>query len=289
MSDDVIDLAVAGQPVEHLDAAQARRLTDRIRDRLGDLKELVLLAYEGQIHLALGYTSWEGYVDGELGIARSHSYRLLDAARAERGLTELVGAGAVSIGDSNRVRVPEYLTRGIDVTQAVAEVSTRLNGVRDPESILTTFRRVADEFRSRPPAPDESVAESDTRHLTNIDITQITDPVNGGTAWLWESTTGWNRGWARVVNTSDPRDVLAAWSEVQTRYRMHLRGEVLEGSSLSVARSRAATHDPVDWQGPMTRDDVRGWLAPSGHFYPEDAAACRKMLAKRLALGLPTS
>lgn len=277
-----VEIVRDGEPGAPLRETDARHLTEQIRSRLGDLKQLVLAAYEGQAHLSLGYTSWDAYLEGEIGIGRSYSYRLIDSARAERGLTEI-------LGDAPVVHVPEYLTRGIDVTQAVDEVRTRVNGSdQDSSALLAMFRQVADELRRQPPLADESVADVDSRHMTNIDVTQVTDD-DGHASWLWESTSGWNRGWARMVRTGDPRDVLAAWSEIQTRYRRHLRGEVLEGSTLSLARARASTHDPADWHGPVVRDETRGWIAPSGHFYAEETAACRKMLSKRLAVGLPTS
>lgn len=269
---------------------QARALTEEIRHRLADVKQLVLAAYEAQVHLALGYASWEAYVEAELGVHRSYTYRLMNTARAERALEQILSSGhddRVAFGD--RVTMPEYVTRGVDVDQVLDEVRDRIGPTSsDAASAIAVFRQVADEMRRRPPEPDESVANNDTRHVLNLDITQITDPVSGGPAWLWESQTGWNRGWVRIVRLSDPKDMLEAWGEIQGRYRQHLRGEILEGAELSVARARSATHDPVDWQGPITRGGVIGWLAPSGHFYPEDANVCRKMLAKRIALGLPT-
>lgn len=281
---DVVVLPPAVSLAEPATHAEARALTDQIRFRLADLKQLVLQAYEAQVHAALGYASWEAYVDAELGVHRSYTYRLMEAARAERGLEQFVANG-------DKVSVPEHLTRGIDLESALSQVRDRLDpeASGDAASAIAVFRMVADEMRHAPPEPDESVAEQDTRHVLSLDITQITDPVSGGPAWLWESLTGWNRGWVRIVRISDPRDMLEAWNEVQTRYRKHLRGEVLEGAELSVARARSSTHDPVDWQGPVTRGSVTGWLAPSGHFYPETSDACRKMLAKRVALGLPTA
>lgn len=284
------DVAVAPVEVAHLigpaSAEQARALTDQIRFKLADLKQLVLQAYEAQVHSALGYISWEAYVDAELGVHRSYTYRLMDAARAERALEGILAEGK-PVANGDKVSLPEHVTRGIDLDRAMHEVRERVTDEDDTASVIAVFRQVADEMRHQPPAPDESVADVDTRHFMSLEITQITHP-DGGPAWLWESLTGWNRGWVRIVRSTDPQDILAAWQEIQGRYRRHLRGEVLEGSDLSIARPRASTHDPVDWQGPVDRGGVTGWLAPSGHFYPETAAACQKMLSKRLALGLPT-
>lgn len=251
-------IRIAGEPMT---AEAARHLTQQICVKLTDLKQLILDAYEGQAHAALGYASWEAYVDGELSMSRTYTYRLMEAARAERALTGILAEFdpelPVVLGDT-LITISERTYRGLDLTAAVEEVRSRIDGPVDADSVLAVFRQVADDMRHRLPEPDETVVDVDSRHMTDLRITQITDPQTAGVAWLWESLTGWNRGWVRIVKTSDPRDILAAWSEIQARYRKHLRGEVLEGSDLSIARARASTHDPVDWQGPVVRDGVKG-------------------------------
>jgi len=268
-----------------LSAVDAREITDRIRGRLSDLKQDVLTAYEGRVHIALGYPSWEMYVAQELGVERAYTYKLMHAARAERRLTEIFADNGIG---GSLVTLRETEVRGLDIDRAIEQVTDRVGDHADASSVIAVFRQVAEEMRHEPPKPDESVADTDIRHVASLTITAITDPVSGGSAWLFESPTGWNRGWVRIVHPRDPRDVLAAFAEIQDRYRRHLRGEELEGSTLSIARPRSSTHDPVDWTGPIDRNGVEGWLAPSGHFYPATSEPCRRMLQKRIALGLPT-
>jgi predicted transcriptional regulator len=61
------DLSAEGEP---LSLAEARRLTDQIREGLESIWELSLQAWQGQVWLALGYGSWEDYCTRELGTCR---------------------------------------------------------------------------------------------------------------------------------------------------------------------------------------------------------------------------
>src|SRR5690606_37795285 len=89
-----------------LGRADARRLTDQIRDRLGRLYDLVAEAYEGRAHIALGYATWEEYTEAEFGMSRSHAYRLIEQARAVRELTEVSPTG-------DKIHIPERAAREI--------------------------------------------------------------------------------------------------------------------------------------------------------------------------------
>jgi hypothetical protein len=81
-------------PATSLSAADARRLTDRIKAKAADLWADLLLAYRGGAHLALGYRSWGDYFAAEFGQSGRHGYRLLEAARVaaelEQGSTDHV-------------------------------------------------------------------------------------------------------------------------------------------------------------------------------------------------------
>jgi hypothetical protein len=66
--------------------ADARSLLERIRAHINDARTLVLELYERKGWLALGYNSWRECVVAEFDQSKSHLYRLLDAARAERFL-----------------------------------------------------------------------------------------------------------------------------------------------------------------------------------------------------------
>jgi hypothetical protein len=63
---------------------EARSLTERIKAHSEELWHLLLEAYEGNAHTALGYKSWGSYFEEEFGGERSRAYRLLDAGRVVR-------------------------------------------------------------------------------------------------------------------------------------------------------------------------------------------------------------
>jgi hypothetical protein len=52
---------------------EAQAITTQIHDTTQHLYELVLKAYEGQAHKALGYSSWKAYVTTEFDMSEQHS------------------------------------------------------------------------------------------------------------------------------------------------------------------------------------------------------------------------
>src|SRR5512133_3331012 len=64
-----------------LDMAEARLLTDEVRADATAMWEKLRLLYEGQAHVALGYSSWGDYCAAEFDVGSSQAYRLLDAGR----------------------------------------------------------------------------------------------------------------------------------------------------------------------------------------------------------------
>lgn len=69
-----------------IDRAEARILTDRIKDRAEELWHLLLEAYERDAHGALGYKSWGEYFRAEFGGSKSRAYELIDAGRVVRAI-----------------------------------------------------------------------------------------------------------------------------------------------------------------------------------------------------------
>lgn len=105
--------------VQQMDVLEARRLTEEVKVDAQEIWSKLLAIYEGGGHLALGYASWAAYCEGELDMGKSHGYRLLDAARVARLVTDHSPAGErvetpVPIGDpetenGNREPAPESL------------------------------------------------------------------------------------------------------------------------------------------------------------------------------------
>ncbi len=71
---------------EKLEESAARALTDRIREGAENLGRMLLEAYEGGAHTALGYASWGAYFEAEFGHKKSKAYQLLEAGRVVRAI-----------------------------------------------------------------------------------------------------------------------------------------------------------------------------------------------------------
>lgn len=87
---EVVEGAVA---VPQMKRAQAQKITKQIREAFDSVPDLLLEAFEGQAHKALGYETWEAYVTAEFrAMTRENSYRSIRLAKAARELTEVAGA-----------------------------------------------------------------------------------------------------------------------------------------------------------------------------------------------------
>lgn len=114
------DTAVTSEElVPVMSRAEARSLTDEVKDDAERLWRKLVELYEGGAHVALGYSSWSAYFKDEFGGSRSHSYRLLDAGRVARSLES----------------VPDP---GLNVEKAAALAPLK----NDPESLRETWAEV---------------------------------------------------------------------------------------------------------------------------------------------------
>lgn len=64
-----------------LTRAEARSLTDQVKEDAQALWTKLLALYEGGAHTALGYSSWATYYEAEFGKSGNYGYRLLRSAR----------------------------------------------------------------------------------------------------------------------------------------------------------------------------------------------------------------
>jgi hypothetical protein len=97
-----------------LSRAEARMLTEEVKSDAQALWVKLLALYEGQAHLALGYSSWAEYCRDEFEMGKSQAYRLLDAGRVVEQLPE----GHSPIGES----VARELAAADDPAEAWADV-----------------------------------------------------------------------------------------------------------------------------------------------------------------------
>lgn len=63
--------------------AEARKLTEQIKDNLNQSAKLIQKAHQGKIWTVLGYTSFAEWLDKTVGISRARGYQLLNIAKTE--------------------------------------------------------------------------------------------------------------------------------------------------------------------------------------------------------------
>ena len=74
------------RPVRPLKKAEARALTEAIRETADNLVEFLAEAHERRAWRALGYGSWSEYVETEFSMTRSRAYQLLRHAEVMKAL-----------------------------------------------------------------------------------------------------------------------------------------------------------------------------------------------------------
>jgi|SRR5580700_1422519 hypothetical protein len=113
---------VFAAPDTSLESGEARTLTERIRQRLGNLSLLLLQAHDRRAWSALGYRTWEAYVQDELGLSRSRSYELLQHGRVMTALHVAgITAGVTEINPYCASQLEPYLT------ETIADIKQRLH------------------------------------------------------------------------------------------------------------------------------------------------------------------
>ena len=122
---------------------EARSLTDRIKARSEELWHLLLEAYEGAAHTALGYKSWGAYFEAEYGGGKSQAYRVLDAGRVVKAMEEDSPIG-------ERPAIPnEYVARELAPLKGDPETMNRVWGGVVEEARKTGEGVTAEKVRAR--------------------------------------------------------------------------------------------------------------------------------------------
>lgn len=173
-----------------ISVADAKELTSRIRDGLGDMPLLLLEAHEERAWIPLGHRSWEQYVRLEFGLSRSRSYELLDQARVIRALR--LAAATERIPPISALAAIQIKPR---LGEVVDEVRRRLCGERNPnvsEQIDNIVRDAVAGARTRasvskaPASPTEfsrtklrlmSERETTTATSTGVALTHLIDAI----------------------------------------------------------------------------------------------------------------
>ncbi len=100
---------------------EARELTDRIRATVHAAHDLIAVAYQGQVWLALGYENWEVYCSAEFGDTRTirlgrEQRREIVADLSDKGLSTRAIASGLGVskntvtGDLSQTGTPDTVT-----------------------------------------------------------------------------------------------------------------------------------------------------------------------------------
>jgi hypothetical protein len=153
------NLPVSTKPLSRV---AALALTSQIRKAVDRTWELLLAAYEGQAHLALGYGRWEDYVAAEFNMTRGNAYRLVNQGVVTKALQEATGIidDVVSRARNTiQVSAREAAVLKPALPEATAEIAAAVKAGAEPAAAV----RAAVEKRTPPkprraPEPDPEAA-----------------------------------------------------------------------------------------------------------------------------------
>lgn len=141
-----------------MERAEAQALTDRIRNAVENISQLVSEARDRRAWKALGYKTWEEYVKAEFGMGRSYSYRVADHGHFLAVIAE--AAGELSpMGD-----IPERATREIkeNLPAVAAEIKERVAAGEEPaKAVKETVDAARDAKAKEKAEKKEKQAEHD--------------------------------------------------------------------------------------------------------------------------------
>lgn len=155
-------LPVATKPLTRVTALA---LTEQIRKAVNRTWELLLAAYEGQAHIALGYPTWQSYITAEFNMSRQQSYKLLDVGTVTLALEEATGVSHASDNGSPPIQVSVREAQAVkgrieevkaEVAQAVAEGAEPAVAVREAVS-----KRVPPSKPKAKPEPPRDEADTE--------------------------------------------------------------------------------------------------------------------------------
>jgi hypothetical protein len=157
---------------------EARRITDRIKAGLDELWALLLEAHERRAWAALGYGTWEAYVQGEFAMSRQQSYRLLDQGRVIREIRAVVEPVS-PMGDTT---VSEREARDLapDLPEVVDEVRDevdKLGPEPEPEQVADAVKDVVTRRRRSWARPEDPAGSPQDGHTAPNAASGLADPL----------------------------------------------------------------------------------------------------------------
>lgn len=147
---------MSGLPQVALTKGQARKLTDQINAKSGELWSLLKEASDRQAWAALGYKSWRDYAVAEFSVSQSRAYQLLDQAGVVTAIQEAA--------NSTMVEISERAAR--EIKPAIREVTKEISGkvAAGADPVTTTYEVIEAkraELRPAPEAPSKQVEKTE--------------------------------------------------------------------------------------------------------------------------------
>lgn len=174
------DLAPLDQTNEPISAADlltadaAKQLTDTIRQGAESVWQLIGAAYQGRAWTALGYESWDAYVDGEFGgaplaLPREKRKEAVASLKAQgmslRAIAAATDTSPQTVANDLAAAEAEAGVQKLDTSVLTEEQHVRLDELQTKEA--------SDDFLS-----DEEFAElQELRNITAVDAELVDEPT----------------------------------------------------------------------------------------------------------------
>jgi len=155
-----------------LDEDGAREITDRIRTTSNVLYLLVKRAHAGKAYKALGYNSFEAYVNSEFNFSKVYAYRLLNQAN-------FIEAIEARVPEGTEIRVTEPISRKLKkvLPELLEELEGRVGEIEDPDEAGDIIEDIIRENREKQEA---------NNFLNDEDAEEIGEPERQGTGGTWQ-------------------------------------------------------------------------------------------------------
>ena len=157
-------------PTKPLTRVSALALTRQIQKAVDRTWELLLAAYEGQAHAALGYGTWAEYVKTEFGKSRSQSYKLMDVGIVTRALKE--ATGATEDDAPITVSVREAMAVKAHIEDVKAEVSEAVKAGAEPQEAVreAVTKRVPPKAAKPKPEPEPEPVDHEAAAIEREEV-----------------------------------------------------------------------------------------------------------------------
>lgn len=166
---------VATQPEYRCDEAEARALTDAIKEGVEKTYRRLLQAHRWRAWSALGYASWRDYAQAEFGMSQSYAYRLLDTARVVEEIEAAVGSPMGEITEREARDLKPHLPAVIEaVREATADVPDDEKPAAAAEAIRAARAHVTTTTRTTEATKVEQDVDTNTGEILTDDPGKVT-------------------------------------------------------------------------------------------------------------------